>query len=181
MRIELSHPQIKRAQDWVIEKHVVKRAAGSVDLFFSERSSDTVSVDLMGRLGEIAAATAFGLDWDRALDWTIVAGGDSGIDLVSHGYRWDVKTTTTAYLAFNGMPAFRADAAILVQLDGAMAEPDRVGRGYDVSRVCSRQRFLRDAEDRDFGYGVRKVIAADKLRRSEEFLAAIRSEEEVEG
>jgi hypothetical protein len=157
MRIELSLPQIKRAQEWVIEKHVVKRDAGSRDLFFSERTSDTVSVDLMGRLGEIAAATAFGLDWDRALDWT------------------------TAYLAFNGTPAFRADAAILVQLDGGMAEPDRVGRGYEVSRVCSRQRFLRDAEDRDFGYGVRKVIAADKLRRSEEFLAAIRSEEEVEG
>lgn len=180
MRIELSHPQIKRAQDWVIEKHVVKRAAGSRDLFFCERSSDTISVDLMGRLGEIAAAVAFGLDWERALDWSIIAGGDSGADLVSHGYRWDVKTTTTAYLAFNGTPAFRADAAVLVQLDGGISEPDRGGRPYEVSRVCSRGRFLRDAEDRDFGYGVRKVIAADKLRRVEDFLAAIRSEE-VEG
>lgn len=177
MRIELSIAQLKRAEDWVIEKHVVKRDAGSRDLFFSERTSDTVSVDLMGRIGEIAAATAFGLDWERALDWSISAGGDAGIDLVSHGYRWDVKTTTTAFLAFNGIEAFRADAAILVQLDGGMAEPERVGRGYDVSRVCSRGRFVREAEDRDFGYGVRKVIAADRLKRVEDFLGAIRTEE----
>ena len=167
--VVLTQEQIERTRAWVQAKQSHKQAVDATDLWY-DQNSDSLTVDLMGRLGEIAAAIALDLDWEKDLDWSIKGGGDTGADLVANGYAFDVKTTVTSWLIFNSRDHFKAPAAVLVQLLGDRTHPDEEGVVYRVHGVCSKARFLRDAVDRQFSERHRVAIPASEMTPVGDFI-----------
>ena len=167
--VELSEDQIKYTRGWVEMKRAEKLRSQSKDLWYDEHS-DSLTVDLMGRLGEIAAAEAFGLDWTEDLDWTISAGGDSGIDFNAYGLDWDVKTSTLPYLIFNSPRHFKSRAAVLVQLIGDRTKPDADGTLWVVHGVCSSATFTTNCVAVQYAGRDRVQVPAGSLTSLPDFM-----------
>jgi len=108
------------------------------------------------------------------LNWEIGHAGDSGADFTAFGLTWDAKTSTLTDLIFDDAAAFKADAAVLVQMLGDRRHP--VDGTFRVGGVCSRARFMRECEQHDYGHGTRLRLHVGRLVPVRQFLdeAAIR-------
>ena len=171
--IKLTALSLKRAWDWTAAKQAFKAEHLVRDKWYDMHSSSE-AVDLMGRLGEMAAVQAFGLDID-ILNWEIGHAGDSGADFTAFGLTWDAKTSTRQELIFDDVAAFKAQAAVLVQMLGDRRHP--IDGTFRVGGVCSRARFLRECESHDYGHGTRLRLHSSRLVPVRQFLdeAAIRA------
>ena len=116
------------------------------------------AVNLMGYLGELAAAKVY----KTTTDDRVLTGGDAGHDLVIDGKTYQVKTTVTKELIFNSKELFTADYAILVTLIGDRTQP-HINSRFIVWGDISRDKFLNVCYEKDFGYGVRYVCEIDDL------------------
>jgi hypothetical protein len=168
--IRLTDVEVRLAQEWSVAKQKFKRSHHVKDQWY-DRNSNSASVDLMGRLGEIAACRALDLDWSTVLDWEIRPEGDSGIDFVAYGYRWDVKTSTLSDLIFNSTEHFKAEVALLVQLVGDRKKPEDAASIWRVWGVCSQAKFQRDCVEHVYDERKRVKVTNDKLVSVDEFFA----------
>lgn len=171
--ISLTPQEIKRCVDWTAEKQQYKQDRAVVDQWY-DRNSNSQAVDLMGRLGEIAAARALELDWSVDLDWNITAGGDTGIDFTAYGYRWDAKTSTLDALIFNSDAHFKADVAVLVQLIGDREHPEAPSAIYRVWGVCSKGKFIKGRVSKNYAGRERVAIPAVEMTPVVDFFDYLR-------
>lgn len=170
--IRLTDVEVRLAQEWSVAKQNFKRSHRVRDQWY-DRNSNSASVDLMGRLGEIAACRALDLDWSTMLDWEIRPEGDSGIDFVAFGYKWDVKTSTLSDLIFNSTAHFKADIALLVQLVGDRQRSESEASVWRVWGVCSQAKFQRDCVEHVYDERHRVKVTNDKLVSVDEFFARL--------
>ncbi len=167
--IKLTDVEVRLSVDWTNAKQAFKKQHRVVDQWYDRKSSSS-AVDLMGRLGEIAACRALGLDWSTVLDWEIRPDGDSGVDFVAFGYKWDVKTSTLNELIFNSTAHFKAEIALLVQLLGDRLRPDDPSSVWRVWGLCSQEKFLRDCVDHIYADRNRVKVSNDKLMSVDSFI-----------
>lgn len=163
MIIELTEDEIMDSLRFVHKVRENKKQYEVVDKKFDKNNS-SYSVNLMGRMGEVAAAKCLGLQTDNSIS----PSGDDGHDLHDGmGTSIQVKTSTLRALIFNAPELFISDVAVLVHFVGDKMLPHVDGQ-YDVIGWITRQDFLANHYLRDYGYGTRLVIDADKLYPIEE-------------
>jgi hypothetical protein len=134
-----------------------------------DKNNSSYSVNLMGRLGEIAAARILGLQTDDS----IAPSGDNGHDLTTVlGRTVQVKTSTLPQLIFNAPELFVSDVAVLVKFTGDKQLP-HVDSEFDVMGWVTRESFLANHYLHDYGYGVRLVMDANQLQPIEELVNEI--------
>jgi hypothetical protein len=171
--IKLTTQALSKALEWTAAKQAFKVEHLVTDKWY-DRHSSSEAVDLMGRLGEMAAVQALGLG-QEILNWEIGHAGDSGADFTAFGLTWDAKTSTLQELIFDDADAFKSQAAILVQMLGDRRHP--IDGSFRVGGVCSRARFMRECESHDYGHGTRLRLHSARLVPVRQFLdeTAIRS------
>ncbi len=168
MIVHLTEDETMDALRFIHKVRENKKQFQVVDKKFDKNNS-SYSVNLMGRLGEVACARILGCP----LDETISPSGDNGHDLFTVlGKTIQVKTSTLATLIFNSSELFVSDIAVLVQFFGDKQLP-HVESYFDIKGWITREEFLAKHSLYDYGYGTRLVMDANDLNRIEELLNAI--------
>jgi hypothetical protein len=125
-----------------------------------DKNNSSYSVNLMGRLGEMACARILGLHTDDSIS----PSGDDGHDLKTQlGKTIQVKTSTLDRLIFNAPELFVSDIAVLVQFFGDKQLP-HVDSKFHVIGWIDRETFLANHYKHDYGYGIRLVMDANHLQ-----------------
>lgn len=115
-----------------------------------------------GLMAEYAVCKTLGVDINKDL---YSDHGDFGVDFTVKGKTVDVKFNRrqNGYLYFNSLDHFRADIGVLCVPGDLQSQVWMVG-------VIGKKRFLREHEEKDWGYGKRYAVSQDKLKPFEEFL-----------
>ena len=163
--VTLTEDEIMDALRFVHKVRENKRIYEVTDKKFDKNNS-SYSVNLMGRLGEVAVAKVLGLQ----VDDSISPSGDDGHDLKTVlGRSIQVKTSTLPQLIFNASYLFISDYAVLVRFIGDKQLP-HVDSKFEIMGWVEREIFLAKHFNHDYGYGVRLVMNADQLKPIEELL-----------
>lgn len=157
VEIKLTPEEIESSLQFVDAMRKDKQEFNVTDKKF-DANNTSWAVNLMGYLGELAAAKVY----KTTTDDRVLTGGDAGHDLVIDGKTYQVKTTVTKELIFNSKELFTADYAILVTLIGDRTQP-HINSRFVVWGDISRDKFLNVCYEKDFGYGVRYVCEIDDL------------------
>ena len=157
VEIKLTPEEIESSLQFVDTMRKDKQEFNVTDKKF-DANNTSWAVNLMGYLGELAAAKVY----KTTTDDRVLTGGDAGHDLVIDGKTYQVKTTVTKELIFNSKELFTADYAILVTLIGDRTQP-HINSRFVVWGDISRDKFLNVCYEKDFGYGVRYVCEIDDL------------------
>lgn len=157
VEIKLTPEEIESSLQFVDAMRKDKQEFNVTDKKF-DTNNTSWAVNLMGYLGELAAAKVY----KTTTDDRVLTGGDAGHDLVIDGKTYQVKTTVTKELIFNSKELFTADYAILVTLIGDRTQP-HINSRFIVWGDISRDKFLKVCYEKDFGYGVRYVCEIDDL------------------
>lgn len=158
IRIELDEDEIIGALRHVHRVRQNKKEFNVTDKKFDKNNS-SYSVNLMGRLGEVACAKGLGLSVDESIN----PGGDDGHDLHTPlGKSIQVKTSTIPTLIFNHETNFISDYAILVVLEGDKQLP-HVDSAFHIIGITDRKYFFDNFTYHDYGYGQRLILSQDKL------------------
>ena len=158
MRISFSPDSYRLAVDAAIavsENKSALNATGEV----ANRRVDTrrtdFEVNLIGTLGEVAVCTALGVPFEMV----VKRFGDGGSDLHVNGYSLQVKTRSKhyakCYLIVKDLEKTDADVFVSCAMDGPAT--------VEILGAISRTRFIREAVDRDFGYGPLPCIDSSLL------------------
>ena len=157
VEIKLTPEEIESSLQFVDAMRKDKQEFNVTDKKF-DANNTSWAVNLMGYLGELAAAKVY----KTTTDDRVLTGGDAGHDLVIDGKTYQVKTTVTKELIFNSKELFTADYAILVTLIVDRTQP-HINSRFVVWGDISRDKFLNVCYEKDFGYGVRYVCEIDDL------------------
>lgn len=157
VEVELTPEEIESSLQFVDAMRKDKQEFNVTDKKFDAKNTSW-AVNLMGYLGELAAAKVY----KTTTDDRVLTGGDAGHDLVIDGKTYQVKTTVTKELIFNSKELFTADYAILVTLVGDRTQP-HINSRFIVWGDISRDKFFQVCYEKDFGYGVRYVCEIDDL------------------
>jgi hypothetical protein len=157
VEVRLTPEEIESSLQFVDAMRKDKQEFNVTDKKF-DANNTSWAVNLMGYLGELAAAKVY----KTTTDDRVLTGGDAGHDLVIDGKTYQVKTTVTKELIFNSKELFTADYAILVTLIGDRTQP-HINSRFVVWGDISRDKFLNVCYEKDFGYGVRYVCEIDDL------------------
>lgn len=157
VEVSLTPEEIESSLQFVDAMRKDKQEFNVTDKKF-DANNTSWAVNLMGYLGELAAAKVY----KTTTDDRVLTGGDAGHDLVIDGKTYQVKTTVTKELIFNSKELFTADYAILVTLIGDRTQP-HINSRFIVWGDISRDKFLNVCYEKDFGYGVRYVCEIDDL------------------
>ena len=157
VEIKLTPEEIESSLQFVDAMRKDKQEFNVTDKKF-DANNTSWAVNLMGYLGELAAAKVY----KTTTDDRVLTGGDAGHDLVIDGKTYQVKTTVTKELIFNSKELFTADYAILVTLIGDRTQP-HINSRFVVWGDISRDKFLNVCYEKDFGYGVRYVCEINDL------------------
>lgn len=157
VEVRLTPEEIESSLQFVDAMRKDKQEFNVTDKKF-DANNTSWAVNLMGYLGELAAAKVY----KTTTDDRVLTGGDAGHDLVIDGKTYQVKTTVTKELIFNSKELFTADYAILVTLIGDRTQP-HINSRFVVWGDISRDKFLDVCYEKDFGYGVRYVCEIDDL------------------
>ncbi|CAB5221848.1 hypothetical protein UFOVP359_99 [uncultured Caudovirales phage] len=130
-----------------------------------DRNNTSYSVNLMGYLGELAAAKVLGIKTDTE----IRTHGDEGFDLKLNSKTIQVKTSTLPELIFNRLNLFTADVGMLVQFQGDRTRP-HINSVYHVIGYIKKEDFLKSYYTKNYGYGDRFVIGLSKLSSIEDLM-----------
>jgi hypothetical protein len=166
--IELTEDEIMDSLRFVHRVRENKKQYEVTDKKFDKNNS-SYSVNLMGRLGEVACGKVLGLQVDE----TITPSGDNGHDLITAmGKNIQVKTSTLSQLIFNAPELFVSDVAVLVRFYGDKQLP-HVDSKFEVLGWITRESFLANHYLHDYGYGTRLVMDANQLKPMEELINEI--------
>ena len=148
MRVSFTPAEYRLAVDAAIavsENKAVLNASGEVVNRRLDLKRSDFEVNLIGALGEVAVCTALGVPFQM----TVKQFGDDGSDLEFNGYSLQVKTISNLYakshLVVRDMTKTNADVFVAC----ALAGPATV----EILGAISRTKFLREAVDKDLGYG----------------------------
>lgn len=165
IRIQLTPKQISHTVDWVNECQNLKRNSNATDHWFDKNQTSN-SVALVGKLGEIAAQQIFG----GTIDWDIHIHGDNGQDLKLKHHTALVKTNTyqgdprKVHLIVNTLEEVqRADASILVHLQGNKHKPDDPDNIWEICGIISQAKYLKHHKTRDYSNGTRTYVTKESL------------------
>jgi hypothetical protein len=157
--IELTEDEIMDSLRFIHRVRKNKKEYDVTDRKFDKNNS-SYSVNLMGRLGEVACARFLGLPTDD----TVTPSGDNGHDLQTVlGRSIQVKTSTLPQLIFNAPELFVSNLAVLVKFSGDKQLP-HVDSLFDVIGWTTRENFLANHYLHDYGYGTRLVMDANQLQ-----------------
>jgi len=118
------------------------------------------AIHYAGMLGEIAVSKAIGIP----IRTDITFGGDGSVDMIYKGQSLQIKTSThpttppPRYIIFNHAEDFSTDWAVSCSIKTPCL--------VKIHGFVSKKRFLKNAVEHDFGYGLRVCMA-------EEFLTSI--------
>ena len=164
VEMKLTEDEIMDSLRFVHRVRENKKQYEVVDRKF-DKNNTSYSVNLLGRLGEMACARLLGLQ----VDDSIAPSGDNGHDLSTPlGKNIQVKTSTLDKLIFNAAELFKSDYAVLVQFLGDKVLP-HVDSSFIILGWIDRETFLANHYNHDYGYGIRLVMDANQLRPIEEF------------
>jgi hypothetical protein len=155
--VVLTADEIASALDFIDRMREDKRVYAVQDRKF-DRNNSSYAVNLMGYLGEVAAAKLLNVSTDSE----VRTGGDAGYDLTYNGLTIQVKTSTTTDLIFNSLSLFKADIAILVELEGDKTKP-HVNAVYHVHGFITKEDFKSSYVVKNYGYGDRFVVPNSML------------------
>ena len=137
MEVELTEDEIIDSLRFIHRVRINKKEFDVTDRKFDKNNS-SYSVNLMGRLGEVACSRVLGLPTDNS----IAPSGDNGHDLKSIlGKTVQVKTSTLSQLIFNAPELFISDVAVLVKFFGDKQLP-HVDSLFDVIGWTTREKRL---------------------------------------
>jgi len=162
MIVTLTEDELMDSLRFVHRVRENKKEYDVVDKKF-DKGNTSYSVNLLGRLGEVAVSKVLRVPTDDS----ITPSGDGGYDLETSTQRIQVKTSTLPQLIFNAPELFSADIAVLVHFTGDKVLP-HVDGIYDVLGWIDRETFLAKHYNHDYGYGMRLVMNADQLKPMEE-------------
>jgi hypothetical protein len=157
VQIQLTPEEIESSLQFVDAMRQDKKEFNVTDKKFDAKNTSW-AVNLMGYLGELAAAKVY----NTKTDDRVLTGGDAGHDLVINGKTYQVKTTVTKELIFNSKELFSADYAILVTLIGDRTQP-HINSEFVVWGDISKEKFLQVCYEKDYGYGARYVCQVNDL------------------
>ena len=165
IRIQLTPKQITQTQNWVTQVQNHKRQHNATDHWFDKnQTSDQVA--LIGKLGEIAAQQIFG----GTIDWNIHIHGDNGQDLQLPHHTALVKTNTyqgnpnNVHLIINTLQeAQKADAAILIHLQGDKHNPTNPNNTWEICGIISTTKYIKHHQTQNYGNGTRTYITKKHL------------------
>ena len=131
----------------------------SVSPRLENKNQSRLDANIMGFMAEFAVCRVLGAEAPRLNFAT-----DGGVDLWLGDVTIDVKYTSkkTSKLIFDSVDKFKSQVAILVTATDNMDVMEILG-------WCGKGRFIEDSYGKDFGYGERLVMDADKLQPIEQF------------
>lgn len=156
--VMFTEEEIKKAVDFVDKVTYDKNKNNVFDAKF-DKNNTSYSVNLMGRLGEQAAAKVLDVETDDE----IRTNGDDGFDLKLDNKTIQVKTSTTSELIFNRLNLFSADYAVLVKLYGDKKNP-HIDSSYYVMGYISKKDFIENHYRKNYGYGDRYVVGLNNMK-----------------
>jgi hypothetical protein len=162
--VVFSDEEIKEAIEF-IDKLTMDKLTNSVYDQKFDRNNSSYSVNLMGYLGEMAAAKVLKVKTDNK----IRTHGDEGFDLKLNGKTIQVKTSTLPELIFNRLNLFKADIGLLVQLEGDKTRP-HLNAVYHVIGYITKDDFINSYKKKNYGYGDRFTVGLNNLRPLEEIM-----------
>jgi hypothetical protein len=131
-----------------------------------DKKNTSYAVNLMGYLGEMAAAKVLSLETDSE----IRTHGDEGFDLKLNNKTIQVKTSTLTELIFNRLNLFTADLGVLVNFEGDRTQP-HVNSTYHVIGYITKENFTNYYSIKNYGYGDRFVVGLSKLKSIDELIS----------
>jgi len=164
IEITFTNEEIKKAVEFVDNVTKDKLKHNVYDAKF-DKNNTSYSVNLMGRLGEMAAAKVLNVKTDDE----IKPAGDDGFDLELDDKKIQVKTSTTSELIFNRLNLFSTDYAILVKLLGDKKNP-HIDSSYYVMGYISKSDFIKNHYRKNYGYGDRYVVGLSNLNNITELM-----------
>jgi hypothetical protein len=138
-----------------------KRDAGIKNSKRVDQARDDYQITREGLTGEWAVGQVLGLP----VNIENYLGGDSGWDFEYKGLKIDVKTTKAKLLLFENLDKFVADVAILARY----YSDDLI----HIAGVITKEKFSKNCEIRDLGYGKKYVITENKLTPIDEFMRMV--------
>ena len=131
----------------------------SISPRLENNNQSRLDANIFGFMAEFAVCRVLGTEPPRLNFAT-----DGGVDLWLGDVTIDVKYTArkTSKLIFDSVDKFKSQVAILVTATDNMDVMEILG-------WCSKGRFIEDSYSKDFGYGKRLVMDADKLQPIEQF------------
>jgi len=162
--VKFSDEEIKEAIEFV-DKLTMDKISNSVYDQKFDKNNSSYAVNLMGYLGEMAAAKVLNVKTDNK----IRTHGDDGFDLKLKGKTIQVKTSTLPELIFNRLNLFKADVGMLVQLEGDKTRP-HIDATYHVLGYILKEDFLNLYKVKNYGYGNRFTVGVEKLNSIEDLI-----------
>jgi hypothetical protein len=164
VEVTFTKEEIEHAVSFIDELTKDKNKNKVYDAKF-DKNNNSYSVNLMGYLGEMAAAKVLNIETDSK----IRTHGDEGFDLKLNNKTIQVKTSTLPELIFNRLDLFKADTGMLVQLEGDRTAP-HIDSIYHVIGYITKQDFMNSYSVKNYGYGDRFVVGLSKLRSIEDLM-----------
>jgi len=162
--VKFSDEEIKEAVEF-IDKLTMDKVSNSVYDQKFDKNNSSYAVNLMGYLGEMAAAKVLNVKTDNK----IRTHGDDGFDLKLKGKTIQVKTSTLPELIFNRLNLFKADIGMLVQLEGDKTRP-HLDATYHVIGYILKDDFINSYKVKNYGYGDRFTVGVGKLSSLEDLM-----------
>lgn len=156
--VELEPERVQETLDFVEAMRLDKVKHGVVDRMFDQNNTSE-GINIIGHLGEQAVGQVMGIP----VDTTVLTAGDDGSDMKFGDLTIQVKTSTLDKLIFNAKHLFTADIAILVQYIGKDRKTAAETPQFRIWGWVSREDFLKNYYNVDFGYGTRLVFDAAQL------------------
>jgi hypothetical protein len=156
--VTLDDAEVQQTLEFIARMREDKVAHNVVDKMF-DINNTSEGINIIGHLGEMAVGKVLNIP----VDMEVRTGGDDGNDMYYRGNSVQVKTSTLRALIFNAPHLFKSDIAMLVQFIGADKRKAEADPRFAIWGWVSREEFLANHYNQDYGYGNRLVMDAEYL------------------
>jgi hypothetical protein len=158
IEIVLSKEEVAEGLEFVRKVRENKEKHGVRDMMFDLKNTSE-GINIIGHLGEVAAANLLGLTVNR----DIYVHGDGGMDLELNGTTIQVKTSKLPKMIFNHHLGFSTDIAVLAQYIGEDNRHAEYDPRFLIWGWIDKEGFMEKYYPYDFGYGTRLVVESIQL------------------